>query len=214
MQLRRQRPRSSPLRTDIPLNLPVAFEEEALRLRNRLLLFRFRNLGKPRDLAAIVDRAIELRLAQIFAPLMSMVDDPAAREDLRTLARRYHRELAAAQVLDVIRDLAAAGEQLSVKEIARLFAERRGDDYEPPVMPKRIGAIIHRKLGLLPQKSHGVFVVPLSEEPKLRRLFEKYGVEAVPSPHESSRHRRRIGAKRRNREHNAGQPRLEPEERP
>jgi hypothetical protein len=175
------------LRTDIPLNLPAAFEEEAERLRNRLLLFRFRNLDKPRDLAAAVDRSIEPRLAQIFAPLLSVIDDPAAREELGSLARRYHRELVAdrsmdieAQVLDVIRDLAAAGEQLSVKEIARLFAERHREDFDRPVTPKRIGALLRRKLGLIPEKSHGVFVVPLSDGPKLKRLYEKYGLEAVP----------------------------------
>jgi len=35
-----------------------------------------RDRGKPRDLAATIDRTIEPRLAQIFAPLMSTIDDP------------------------------------------------------------------------------------------------------------------------------------------
>jgi hypothetical protein len=184
------------LRTDIPLNLPADFEEEAEQLRNWLLLFRFRNLDKPRDLSAAVDRTIEPRLAQIFAPLMSVINDPAAREELGSLARRYHRELVAdrsmdieAQVLDVIRDLAAAGEALAIKEIARLFAERHGEDFDRPVTPKRIGTIIRRKLGLMPEKSHGVFVVPLSDGPKLRRLYEKYGIEAA-QPGQADRARR------------------------
>ncbi|NIQ03929.1 MAG: hypothetical protein GWM98_29240, partial [Nitrospinaceae bacterium] len=34
------------LREDIPINLPSQYKEEALRLRNKLLLFRFRNFGK------------------------------------------------------------------------------------------------------------------------------------------------------------------------
>ena len=45
-------------------------------MRNILLLFRMRDRGKPRDLAATIDRTIEPRLAQIFAPLMSTIDDP------------------------------------------------------------------------------------------------------------------------------------------
>ena len=174
------------LREDIPLNLPATFEGEARRLRNKLLLFRFRNLAKPRDLAATVDRSIEPRLAQIFAPLMSVVEDEGARADLANLARRYQRELVAdrgmdmeAQVLDVIRDLAAGGGALSVKEIAAAFSERYGEDYDRPVTPKRLGGIIRRKLGLVPEKSHGVFVIPPGEQGKLLRLYEKYGVEAI-----------------------------------
>jgi hypothetical protein len=174
-----------PLRDDIPLNLPDAFEEEALALRNKLLLFRFHNLQKPRDLSIAVDRSIEPRLAQIFAPLMSTIEDTAARADLLTLARRYQRELVAdrgmdleAQLLEVIRDLAAAGGELSVREIAVRFAERHADDYDRPMTPKRVGSIIRRKLGLVPQKSHGVFVVPPAEQTKLQRLYEKYGIES------------------------------------
>jgi len=175
-----------PLRDDIPLNLPAAFQEEALGLRNRLLLFRMRDQGKPRDLAATVDRTIEPRLAQIFAPLMSTIDDPETRENLKLLARRYQRELVAdrgmdmeAQLLEVIRDLAAAGAEVSVKEIATAFAERYGADFDRPVTPKRVGMMLRRKLGLLPQKSHGVFVVPLGDRGKLQRLYEKYGIDGV-----------------------------------
>src|SRR5262249_38803310 len=77
------------LRDDIPLNLPASHKEEALSLRNKLLLFRFRNLGKERNLAELADRSIEPRLAQVFAPLMSVVDDPLVQERIRTLAQEY-----------------------------------------------------------------------------------------------------------------------------
>lgn len=113
-----------------------------------------------------------------------MVADPAARAGLQDLTRRYHRDLVTdrgmdmeAQILEVIRDLAGGGRELSVKEIAAAFAERYGEEYDRPLTPKRLGGIIRRKLGLSPEKSHGVFVLPLSEQPKLARLYEKYGVE-------------------------------------
>ncbi len=35
--------------------------------------------------------------------------------------------------------------------------------------------IIRKKLQLRTQKSHGVFVIPVSEKPKLERLYERYG---------------------------------------
>ena len=48
-------------------------------------------------------------------------------------------------------------------------------DYERKVTSKWIGNIIRKKLNLKTQKSHGVYVIPLSEQPKLDRLYEKYG---------------------------------------
>jgi hypothetical protein len=76
----------SRLRDDVPISLPPGHKDEALRIRNQLLLFRFRNLHKRRAAEELVDRAIQPRLNQIFVPLMSIVDDPKARAELRELA--------------------------------------------------------------------------------------------------------------------------------
>ncbi len=182
------------LREDIPINLPDHFKEEALHLRNKLLLFRFRNWGKHRTDAGLVDRTIEPRLNQIFVPLLSIIEDNRAREELREIARQYNREIITdrgmdteAQVLEVIRDLAAASDtaRLAVKEIAAWFTDRYGGEYERKITNKWIGSIIRRKLHLKTQKSEGVFVIPLLEEqPKLDRLYQKYGLapkeEAIP----------------------------------
>jgi hypothetical protein len=137
----------------------------------------------------VATKGIEPRLSQIFAPLLSVIEDAAAREALSDLARRYHRELVAdrgfdleAQLLEVIRDLAAGEGQLGVKEIAEAFAERFGADFDRPVTAKRIGGLLRRKLGLVPEKSHGVFVIPAEERGKLGRLYEKYGIELIQRP--------------------------------
>jgi hypothetical protein len=116
----------SRLREEIPINLPSTYKTEALHLRNRLLLFRFRTLGKRQAIGSLVDRTIEPRLNQIFVPLLSIIDDARARSDLRELARRYNREAIAdrgmemdAQVLETIRDLhmASADGRVTVKDI-------------------------------------------------------------------------------------------------
>lgn len=171
------------VRKDIPINLPAAFHEEAAELRNKLLLFRFRNLRRPRDLSAVVDQGIEPRLSQILTPLLSVVDDPRAAERFRAFGRSYNRELVSergsqieGQVLEVIRDLAAAGAALTVKDIATAFGERFQGDYSRQFSPRAIGAIIRKRLSLKPQKSHGVFVLPAEELSKLPRLLEKYGL--------------------------------------
>jgi hypothetical protein len=172
------------LRNDVPINLPSTYKEEALHIRNKLLLFRFRNLHKRQAAESLVDRSIEPRLNQIFVPLLSIIDDARARDDLRALARQYNRELIAergmdmeAQILEIIRDLFASGEaKPSIKEITSWFTDKYGADYERKITAKWIGGVIRKRLNLKPQKSHGVFVIPLTEKAKLERLYEKYGV--------------------------------------
>lgn len=136
------------LREDVPINLPSSCQEEALHLRNKLLLFRFRNLARRRIVEGLVDRSIEPRLNQIFVPLLSVIDDPGARRDLQDLARCYNREMIAdrgmdmeAQVLEIIRDLLASpfAARLSVKEIASWFVDRHGEEYDRKVTAKWIG---------------------------------------------------------------------------
>ena len=61
------------LRDDVPINLPPVHKEEALQLRNKLLLFRFRNFNKRKPTEELVGRKIEPRLNQVFAPLCSIV---------------------------------------------------------------------------------------------------------------------------------------------
>ena len=174
------------LREDIPINLPTRYQEEALHLRNKLLLFRFRNLHNRRTADELVDRSIEPRLNQIFVPLLSIIEDAQARQDLRDLARRYNREMIAdrgmdmeAQILEVIRDLLASPQpaRLSVKEITEWFVDRHGEEYDRRVTAKWVGSVIRKKLHLKAQKSHGVFVIPVTEKPKLERLYEKYGID-------------------------------------
>jgi len=180
------------LREDIPINLSESHKEEALQLRNKLLLFRLRNLEKPRRLEEAVDRTLEPRLNQIFSPLLSIIEDPKAKEELKGLARRYNRELVSdrgmeteAQLLEVIRDLAlsAAADHLSVKEITSLFADRHGEEYERKVTAKWVGSLLRKKLNLKPWKSNGTFVISSSKSPKLDHLYEKYGIgKAEPDP--------------------------------
>jgi hypothetical protein len=176
------------LRDDIPLNLDESHKAEALALRNKLLCFRFRNLKKGFRVEAAVDRAIEPRLNQIFAPLLAVTQDPEAKHNLQTLLRRYHKELMAdrgmeieAQLLEVIRDALAGSTDgaVSVKEIANWFIDRHGEDYERKVTPKWIGSIIRKRLRLQPERVHGVFVVPPAELPKLKRLYIKYGLQGA-----------------------------------
>src|SRR5215510_13382988 len=55
--------------------LSSSYKEEALHLRNRLLLFRFRNLNTRQLIDGLIDRTIEPRLNQVFVPLLSIIPD-------------------------------------------------------------------------------------------------------------------------------------------
>ncbi|MBI3818855.1 MAG: hypothetical protein HY286_09220 [Planctomycetes bacterium] len=172
------------LRNDIPINLPPEHDVEALELRNQLLLFRFRNMGRVPQLVEFADRSLEPRLAQVFAPLLAVAADEETRTELRTLARQYNADMAAdrgsateADLLEAVRDLcvSAAGRP-SMKEIAALLMERHGREYDN-ISAKRVGWLLRRKLGLATEKSHGSFVLAGSESEKLARLYARYGIE-------------------------------------
>jgi hypothetical protein len=134
-----------------------------------LLMFRFRNFRKCHVDPSLIDRQIEPRLAQVFVPLLSVIEDPNARQSLRELMRDYHRELVAdrgmdmeAQVLQIIRDLQAEsfepGPGISIKQITTCFAEQHGEDYERKITPHWIGHIVQRKLGLKTERREGGYV--------------------------------------------------------
>lgn len=172
------------LRDDIPINLPPTHRIEALRIRNRLLMYRFRNVLSQRATSSSVDRDIEPRLQQVFSPLLSVIGDDATRAELIDLAQRYHRDLqeergmsTEARVLAVIRDIRMSEDPtLSVKAIATWFEDRHGDDYERKITAKWIGWIIRCRLHLKTQKRNGVYGIGDAESRSMRRLFERYGI--------------------------------------
>ena len=174
--------RRSP-RPEIPLNLPPEFNEEALLLRNKLLLFRFRNRGKPRKLVQPRDQTIEPRISQIFAPLIATMSGTAVKERLYALARRYSNQLAAersmsleAQLLEIIHGLLKTNRAIAVKDIADKFTELYGAEYRRPITPRWIGALLRKRLSLGPIKSHGTFIIPASDQHSLSQLFARYSI--------------------------------------
>lgn len=177
-----------PLREDIPINLPPVYKEEALHLRNQLLLLRFKNRGNRKIVEGLIDRSIEPRLNQIFVPLLSIIEDQKARKDLQSLAKAYQTEITTdrgmdmeAQVLQIIHDLREAGEPLALKAITAWFADRHGEEYDRKITPKWIGYVIRKKLHLKTQKSHGSFGIDPGQKSVIDRLCGKYGIEEAES---------------------------------
>ena len=173
------------LRSDIPINLPPTYQDEARALRNKLLMYRFHNRMRLKANAELVDHSLEPRLNQVFVPLLSIIDDEGVCEELKGIAREHHEKRIAerghsieAQLLTVIRHLLShsTGIGVSVGDITRQFVVAYGSDYERKITHKWIGTLIRTKLHLKTQKSNGRFVVPVTEKEKLDRLYERYGV--------------------------------------
>ncbi|MEI6564106.1 MAG: hypothetical protein WCO42_07355 [bacterium] len=79
-------------------------------------------------------------------PLLSIIEDPAARENLRAVVQQCQRELVVerglkveAQVLGVVQELLALSDgKLSIKEITSRFADIYQDECEYKVTAKWI----------------------------------------------------------------------------
>ena len=162
-------------RADIPLNLPKEFHEESRSLRNLLLMYRFKNRARDHDLGMARNIRGEARVAQMFAPLLSIVEDVEARQRILKLAEGSAQRLATersatieAQLLDIIYQMRGATAVLGIKDIAARFTEQFGSEYRRLITPRWIGAQLRSRLSILPVKSHGNFVIPPTEDSKLQ----------------------------------------------
>jgi hypothetical protein len=57
--------------------------------------------------------------------------------------------------------------------------ERYGDEYDRPITNRWIGGILRKRLNIQTYKSHGVYVVPINERPKIELLCGRYGVSVI-----------------------------------
>ena len=176
------------LRSDIPINLPDSFREEAAELRNKLLLYRFHRRFETKLDESLIDPALEPRLNQILVPLLSVVRDPALRHELRSIASEAQAGLIAergllveAQVLEILAELIEGTDRMvvPVAEITLGLIERYGAEYERPITNRWVGGILRRRLNVRTYKSHGVYVVPMTERDKVKILMVRYGVDII-----------------------------------
>jgi hypothetical protein len=179
---------SRQLRHDIPINLPDSFRDEARELRNKLLLYRFHRRMDVKLDESLVDPKLEPRLNQILLPLLSVVSDENLRSELRSMALDTQLSLVAdrgllveAQVLEILGELMVGSQRpvVPVADIVAVFIERYGFEYERPITNRWIGTILRKRLNIRTYKSHGVYVVPINERPKIELLCGRYGVSVI-----------------------------------
>lgn len=170
------------LRGDIPLNLPDFFHDEARQLRNKLLAYRFRTWGGAAE-STETDRRLEPRVAQVFGPLLATIEDAEARARLIARARTQseilrHDRTARVEglVLEAIASLVREKSALTIRAVAERFGREFSADFGEAVTPRWIGGVIRKRLGVVPEKRHGVFVIAPSAFERLQYLFKRFGV--------------------------------------
>ena len=172
-----------PMREDIPISQPDALKDEALALRNRLLHFRFCHLiGIKPDPGALL-AGVEPRVNQIALPLLSLIDDPSLRAEIadrlmheQAERQSQRRETVEARVLAILREAFSVsdGVPVNIGAVADRFNSAHGSEHGQFVSGKRIGHIVRKNLRLSTRKSGGVYVVPMSEKPKIEALSARY----------------------------------------
>ena len=172
-----------PLRKDIPIAQPDDLKREALALRNRLLHFRFCHLFETKSDPNALLAGVEPRVNQIVLPLLSVVDDPGLRTEIaerllqeQSEHRHQQRDTVEGRVLAILHEAfsAATGPPLSIGDIADRFNKSHGAEYGQPVSQKWVGHIVRKNLRLATHKTNGVYIVPISEKPKIDALSARY----------------------------------------
>ncbi len=174
------------LRKDIPINLPDIQKEEARSLRNKLLMYRFENLSRITVDDSLGDPGLSPRVNQILLPLLAVVDDEALRAELCTTARSLDRALSVemgstleADMLRVLNELIQANPShasIPISDITANFSKQFGSDHSRPITHRYVGEIIRKRLHLATYKSHGVYVVPMTEKTKIEHLCDRYSI--------------------------------------
>ncbi len=179
------------LRDDIPINLPDQFRQEALEIRNKLLMFRFKYYGQKEINHKLVDKTIEPRLNQIVVPLASIIPDEQTREQLKNFVREYNTQLISdrgmeetGQVLEIIREInkpdikELSSETIPIQSITSRYIEKYGEktDFGKQVNSKWVGWQIRKDLKLKTIRTEDGYVIPKSEQEKLENLYRKYGL--------------------------------------
>jgi hypothetical protein len=173
------------LRSDIPINLPDEQKDEALSLRNKLLMYRFETLD-----TAMIDERLENptyspRLNQILVPLLSIVDDKELRDEIwataGALEGHLYRDRSATKEAGVLEILVALFKEegrshVTIAEVTKAFSAKFGADYDRPITNRMIGGIVRQRLRLAVYKSHGIHVIPMSEVQKVMHMATRFGV--------------------------------------
>ena len=179
-------------------DIDEGFYEEALDLRNQLLMFRIQHYQQVKIDYSLKDSTIEPRLNQIMTPLLSIVDDKDLREELRKFVRTYNTQIIedrgltlTAYVVEALSDLynekttdlavEDRGVKIHIKELCDYINENIDEALlENPgdkITPQLLGRIVKKYLKLTARRdTSGMYLSNLGD--KLSYLKKRFGVRS------------------------------------
>ncbi len=173
------------LRDDIPRRLSDEFWNEARELRNKLLMWRFRNYQKELVYDEKPIEGVHPRLNQIISPLMTIIDDEVMKQSLREFVQKYHIELNADRNLSREADIIFAILKLqkekgvseaTIGEIAQ-YVNTDIFDFDDKLTPRKIGWYLRAKLHLHTYRKRGGFTLDFKlNEDRLNLWRVRFGI--------------------------------------
>jgi hypothetical protein len=175
----------SRLRTDIPRTLDENFYQEALNIRNKLLMWRLKNYFEPIERREDLIEGIHPRLNQIVMPLLSIIKDNSIREHLKSFIVKYNTDLVADRGLSWESDIVFAvlklehetkANEITVKQITD-EVNREIDISDDTLQARKVGWYLRAKLQLKPYKTRKGFVLSFKENRKRLDMWkERFGI--------------------------------------
>jgi len=185
-------------RDDIPPYLAKEHNEAQHHLRNKLLLFRFRNMTRiPEEISEVTDidlGPIESRLKQVCIPFAMVFQDlPETLDAFRRFLRGYSKELRSARTDSVqgrviygfFKAAVAMGRDLTtVGAIAKTCA----DELKLDIKENTVSRILHdMKITTERKRVGGTRVVLVKWDNRLMiKLYRRYLNDLTPTPEEDS----------------------------
>jgi len=173
-------------RDDIAIILPLEYEMEALSIRNKLLMFRFRNFFKDIKPDLSIFKGIERRLRQTLYPLLTVVDDQAFINTLgkfiQDLQQQQQTDRGMSWVADYLAsfiELTKTGDEITVKALADQY--NLGKEGKEIVSTKRAGHVVRDDFKLKTERltsgeHKGQYGIKIDAE-KVKALCLHYGIE-------------------------------------
>ena len=80
------------------------------------------------------------------------------------------------RLLKMIARRQEADRSLTLSALADDFTLRWGGEYGGGISPRWVGSMLRKRLGIQPQKSQGVYVIPIEQYPRLEELKREFGI--------------------------------------
>ena len=166
-------------RVDIKQKVRDEFEKEAEQIRNKLLMFRFRNYHQTKWDGSLWNHQFEPRLNQVCVPIMSIIKDSSFHSDMKDLMERYNQNIIKDRqsgltgiVVEVIVEeyykffkrnkKYKPNQGISISKIAKIVNEEKANILDPglKVTPQLVGNIIKKYLNLRSEKTRDGMILP------------------------------------------------------